>query len=343
MSPTQPPVFLLDPYPRPIDLIFDQPTKDRLSALGEVIWHDGPPASAEHIDRHLPRTAILIGQSALPIERLNRAPLLRAVFNVESNFLPNVDYAECHRRGIHVLSTGPVFAQPVAEMALGLALAAARRLPEADAAIREGRESLYGERDNHDSILLRGRPLALVGCGNVGRALLPLLRPFGGEILVHDPWIHPAVLREMGLTPVSLEECFARGTVVFLLAATTTENAGRIGREQFALMRPGGIVVLVSRAGIVNFDELLDAAAAGRIRAAIDVWPEEPIPHAHRARHTPNTILQAHRAGNIPEIWPWMGQMVVDDIEQILQGLPPMRCQRAQLETVMRLRSKPVG
>ncbi len=343
MSPTQPPVFLLDPYPRPIDLIFDQPTKDRLSALGEVIWHDGPPASAEHIDRHLPRTAILIGQSALPIERLNRAPLLRAVFNVESNFLPNVDYAECHRRGIHVLSTGPVFAQPVAEMALGLAVAAARRLPEADAAIREGRESLYGERDNHDSILLRGRPLALVGCGNVGRALLPLLRPFGGEILVHDPWIHPAVLREMGLTPVSLEECFARGTVVFLLAATTTENAGRIGREQFALMRPGGIVVLVSRAGIVNFDELLDAAAAGRIRAAIDVWPEEPIPHAHRARHTPNTILQAHRAGNIPEIWPWMGQMVVDDIEQILQGLPPMRCQRAQLETVMRLRSKPVG
>ena len=343
MSTAQPPVILLDPHPRPIDLIFDQATKDRLNALGEVIWHDGPPAPAQHIERHLARTTILIGQTALPTERLNRAPHLRAVFNVESNFLPNIDYAECHRRGIHVLSTAPVFAQPVAEMALGLALAAARRVPEADAAIREGRESLYGERDNYDSMLLRGRPLALVGCGNVGRALLPLLRPFGGEILVHDPWIHPAVLREMGVIPVPLEDCFSRGAVVFVLAATTTENAGGIGREHFARMRQGGIVVLVSRAGIVNFDDLLDAAFAGRIRAAIDVWPEEPIPGAHRARHTPNTILQAHRAGNIPEIWPWMGQMVVDDIEQILRGLPPMRCQRAQLETVTRLRSKPVS
>ena len=343
MTTIQRPLILLDPYPRPVDLIFDQETKARLEALGEVIWHDGPPASADFIDRHLPKTAILIGQTALPKARLDRAPLLKAVFNVESNFLSNIDYADCHRRGIHVLSTAPVFAKPVAEMALGLALSAARRIHEADVAIRTNQESLYGERDNQDSILLHGRTLALVGFGNVARALLPLLRPFGGEIIVHDPWIHPTVLRDLGVIPVSLDECFARGTVVFLLAATTTENAGKIGRDQFAKMRRGSLVVLVSRAGIVNFTDLLDAAAAGHIRAAIDVWPEEPIPPDHRARHTPNTILQAHRAGNIPEIWPWMGQMVVDDIEQVLQGLPPMRCQRAQLETVTRLRSKPVG
>ena len=343
MSTKDRPVILLDPYPRPVDLIFDPATKARLNALGDVVWHDGPPAAAEHIDRHLPRTTILIGQSALPRERLDRAPHLKAVFNVESNFLPNIDYVECHRRGIPVLSTAPVFAKPVAEMALGLALSSARRIHEADASIRSGGESLYGERDNSDSILLHRRPVALVGCGNVGRALLPLLRPFEGEILVHDPWIHPAVLREMGVAPVSLEECFSRAAVVFLLAATTTENAGAIGRDHFARMKRGGIVVLVSRAGVVNFNDLLDAAASGQIRAAIDVWPEEPIPPDHRARRTPNTILQAHRAGNIPEIWPWMGQMVVDDIEQILRGLAPMRCQRAQLETVTRIRSKPVG
>jgi phosphoglycerate dehydrogenase-like enzyme len=337
------PVILLDPYPRSVNLIFDPETKARLDALGDVIWHDGPPAAPDHIDRHLPQSAVLIGQSALPRDRLDRAPHLKAVFNVESNFLPNIDYTECHRRGIYVLSTAPVFAKPVAEMALGLALAAARRIPEADAAMRSSRESLYGENDNYDSILLQGRTLALVGCGNVGRALLPLLRPFSGKIVVHDPWIHPAVLRDMGVTPVSLDECFSQATVVFLLAATTTENAGKIGRDQFARMAQGGIVVLVSRAGVVNFTDLLDAAAAGHIRAAIDVWPEEPVPPEHRARHTPNTILQAHRAGNIPEIWPWMGQMVVDDIEQILRGLPPMRCQRAQLEIVTRLRSKPVG
>jgi phosphoglycerate dehydrogenase-like enzyme len=338
------PLILLDPYPRRRDLIFDPTTEARLESLGNVIWHSGDtPVADEHIDRHLPDTHILIGQSALPKGRLDRAPRLRAVFNVESNFLPNVDYAECHRRGIHVSTTGPVFAPPVAEMALGLALAAARRIPEADAAVRTRTETLYGTGDNHDSILLSGRPLALIGCGNLGRALLPLLRPFGGELLVHDPWIHDSVLRSLGVTPVSLDEAFARAAVVFILAATTTENQGAIDRRHFQKLQRGGIVVLISRANVVNFDHLLDAAAEGHLRAAIDVWPDEPIPASHRARHTPNTVLQAHRAGNIPEIWPIMGQMVVDDIELVLRGLAPQRCQRAVLETVTRLRSKPVG
>jgi phosphoglycerate dehydrogenase-like enzyme len=337
------PLILLDPYPRPIDLIFDAATKARLEDLGEVIWHDGSPATDEHIERHLAETVILIGQSALPKERLDRAPKLKVVFNVESNFLPNIDYLECHRRGIPVLSTGPVFAKPVAEMALGMALSSARRIHEADASIRAGRETLYGEGDNHDSFLLSGKTMSLVGFGNLGRSLLSLVRMFGGETLVCDPWIHPTILREAGVTPASLEECFRRSSVVFLLAATTTENAGRIDASLFKLMPQGAIVVLVSRAGIVNFDDLLDAAASGRIRVAIDVWPEEPIPSGHRARSTPNTLLQAHRAGNIPEIWPWMGQMVVDDLEQVLKGLPPQRCQRAQWETVAKVRSKPVS
>lgn len=338
---TKRPLILLDPFPRPIAQIFDDATKKRLESLGDVIWHDGTPATDAHIDKYLPEATILIGQSALPKERLDRAPNLKAVFNVESNFMPNVDYLECHRRGIYVLATGPVFSKPVAEMSLGMALSCARRIHQADAAMRSGNESLYGMEDNYDSILLTGRTLAIVGFGNVGKALLPLLRPFGGEILVHDPWIHPSILREAGVTPATLDECFRKSAVVFLLAATTTENSGKIDKTYFQGMQKGAIVVLASRAGIVNFDDLLDAAQCGHIRAAIDVWPDEPIPANHRARKTPNTLLAAHRAGNIPEIWPWMGQLVVDDMEQVLKGLPPQRCQRAQWETVSKLRSKP--
>jgi phosphoglycerate dehydrogenase-like enzyme len=337
------PVILLDPYPRRVDSIFDPATKRRLESLGRVIWHDGSPAAAELIEEHLPQTVAIIGQTAMDKARLDRAPHLRAIFNVESNFLPNVDYAECHRRGIPVLSTAPVFAGPVAEMALGMALSLARRIHEADAAIRAGRETLYGEGDNRDSILLHGRTLAVVGCGNVGRALLALLRPFSRKILVFDPWIPRDVLGMMDVTAATLEECFEKAAVVFLMAAVTTENAGKIGRAQFDLMQPGGIVVLASRAGIVNFDDLLDAAASGKIRAGIDVWPEEPIPRGHRARTTPNTLLQAHRAGNIPEIWPLMGELVTDDLESVLAGRPPLRCQKALLETVLKLRSKPVA
>lgn len=336
-------IILLDPHPRTLELIFSREDRARLEQLGRVIWHDGSPATDAHIEKYLPETIALIGQTPLPLERLERAPHLRMVANVESNFLPNLDYAECHRRNIHVLSTAPVFAQPVAEMALGLALSAARRIHEADAAIRCGSESLYGEEDNYDSFLLQGKTLGLVGCGNLGRALLPLLRPFSRDILAHDPWIHPNVLRGMGVEPVGFDEIFERSRVLFILAATTTENQGAIGAPQFASMQPGSVVVLVSRAGVVDFDALLDAASNNHIRAAIDVFPEEPIPPGHRARSTPNTVLSAHRAGNIPEIWKDMGRMVVDDLEMILRGLPPQRCQRATVETVTRFRSKPVS
>ncbi len=338
--PTNEGVILLDPHPRRIERIFDEPTKRRLERLGRVLWHDGSPASAEHIDRHLPQAIALIGQSPMDKARLDRAPHLRAIFNVESNFLPNIDYAECHRRGIPVLSTAPVYARPVAELALAMAISLARRMHEADAALRTGQEF---KGDNHDSFLLHGKPLALVGCGNLGRALLPLLRPFSRELLVHDPWMHPSVLRELDVIPVSLDECFARARVVFLLAANTSENTGKIGARHFASMQKGSVVVLASRAALVNFPELLAAAASGHIRAGIDVWPEEPVPRDEPGRSTPNTLIQAHRAGSVPEIQPLIGQLVVDDLENILADLPPQRCQRAVVETVAKLRSIPVG
>jgi phosphoglycerate dehydrogenase-like enzyme len=336
-------LILLDPHPRTLELIFSAEDRARLEQLGRVVWHEGSPASDAHIEKYLPRTVAIIGQTALPRERLERAPGLRVVANVEGNFLPNVDYAECHRRNIHVLATSPVFARPVAEMALGFALSAARRINEADAGVRRGEESLYGDDDNYDSFLLHGKTLGLLGYGNIGRALLPLLRPFTRDIIVHDPWIHPNALREIGVEPVGFDELFARSRVLFILAATTTENQGAIGARQFAAMHKGSVVVLVSRAGVVDFDALLDAADSNHIRAAIDVFPEEPIPPDHRARSTPNTVLSAHRAGNIPEIWKGMGQMVVDDLELILRDLPPQRCQRASIETVTRFRSKPVS
>jgi len=336
-------VIVLDPYPRALDQIFTAGDRARLEALGPVSWHDGPPRPDDEIDALLPEAVAIVGQTPLPKERLDRAPGLRAIVNVEGNFLPNVDYEECFRRGIQVLVISPVFGRPVAEMALGLALAAARDIPRGDAEIRAGTESLYDEGANEGSFLLSGKTLGLVGCGNLGRALLPLLRPFGGEILVHDPWLQDAVVRELGAVPAALGEVFARSRVVFILSAVTVENEGGIGASQLAAMAPGSVVVLASRAAVVDWDALLDAAESGRLKVAVDVFPEEPIPAAERARRVPNTVLSAHRAGNIPEVWPLVGGMVVDDLDWILRGLPPQRLTRAQPETVARFRSKPVG
>src|SRR5918997_403031 len=98
------PLIVVDPLPRTLDMICDA------------------PMDAAAVEAHLPEAVALIGQTDLPAERIDRAGRLRVVINVEGNFLPNVDYAACRARGIHVLCASPAFADAVAESALGMAI-----------------------------------------------------------------------------------------------------------------------------------------------------------------------------------------------------------------------------
>lgn len=336
-------MILVDPYPRTLDQIFSPEARARIEALSPVTWHDGPPAGHGLVETLLPELVVIVGQTPLPVERLARAERLRAVLNVEGNFLPNVDYGACFERGIEVLGIGPVFGPPVAEMALGLALSAARDIPRGDAEIRAGTEIHFDEGVNGGSFLIAGKTVGLVGCGNLAQALLPLLRPFGCELVGHDPWLDDTAVAALGVEPVALLELFRRARVVFVLSPVTTENVGAIGRDCFEAMTRGSVVVLVSRAAVVDWPALLDAAASGHIRAAIDVFPEEPIPAGERARTTSGTILSAHRAGNVPEIWRRVGEMVAGDLEALFAGRAPTRMQRADPATVGKLRSPPIG
>ncbi|MEX1348056.1 MAG: hypothetical protein AB1Z31_10025, partial [Desulfobacterales bacterium] len=96
------PIIIFDPYPRSKELIFQPPQWDRLQTLGRIVHADEGRLDPETIDRYLPDAAALIGQTDMPAERLKRAKNLKAILNVEGNFLPNVDYEICFRKGIHV-------------------------------------------------------------------------------------------------------------------------------------------------------------------------------------------------------------------------------------------------
>jgi phosphoglycerate dehydrogenase-like enzyme len=82
--------------------------------------------------------------------------------------------------------------------------------------------------------------------------------------------------------------------------------------------------------------------AAGRIRAASDVYPDEPLALDHAVRHLPGFLLSAHRAGALDSAFLKMGEMVLEDMALIERGLPPQVCKRAEPETVARMRSRPV-
>jgi phosphoglycerate dehydrogenase-like enzyme len=336
-------VILFDPSPRTALLIFAGDMQQRFERLGRVVGIEESgmgKLSAEMVEAALPEAVAIVGQTDLDASRLSRAPKLKVIINVEGNFAQNVDYAECFRRGIQVLSIAPVFAQPVAEMALGMALDLARGITRADKLMREGNEQ-YGLAGARDCFVLRGATMSFIGCGNLGRALIPLLSPFRPRLLIHDPWLPDSLVRDLGGEPATLEAALSEPRVIFALAGVTEENRGLLNRARLETIRSDAIFLLLSRAGLVDFDALLDLVAAGRFRAATDVFPEEPVPAGARARQVAGLLLSSHRAGALPATLAAIGEMVVDDLGLILQGLPPQRLQPARVETVSRWRNPP--
>src|SRR4051812_38959499 len=123
------PLVVLAPEPRRTRQIFDDRTWSDLVANFELVDLTG---AHDRLDDPLPRAFAIVGQPDLSSDRIDKARQLRAILNVEGNFLPNVDYAACFARGIRVLGCGPAFAIPVAEYALGLAIDLARGISRAD-------------------------------------------------------------------------------------------------------------------------------------------------------------------------------------------------------------------
>ena len=336
------PLIVIDPQPRGLDEIFEPRIRARLEGLGDLAIHEGPGRMpVERFEPLLPDMALLIGQSDMPKARLDRARNLRAIINVETNFLQNVDYETCFERGIHVLAPSSAFARPVAEMALGMAIDLSRGVTAADRAMRRGDEKWLLD-GAEGCFSLHGARVGLIGFGDLARAFVPLLAPFGCPVKAYDPWISDHFMASHGVASASLDEVLSTSQVIVVLAAVTSENQGFLGKREFDLIAPGSVFLLMSRAAVVDFPEFLHQVESGRFRAATDVFPVEPAPPGERARKIEGLLLSPHRAGALPDSLREIGRQAVADAELILRGLPPLSCRRAQRETVLRSRSKPI-
>lgn len=341
MTNTDRPLAISAPEPRTLDLIFSDRARSELHSRYEIVEAD-PEKIADLGDEVLGKARYIIGQPPLSAETLARMPQLRCILNVESNLLNNMPYDVLFQRGIHVVTTGQVFAEPVAEIGLGFALSLARGIVDADVAFREGCE-LWGGEGNTSARLLSGSEIGIVGFGDLGKALRRVLSGFRPRVRVFDPWLPRSILEENGVEPASLEEVLTKSDFVFVVAAVTSENRGFLGTEAFASMRRGAAFILLSRADVVDFDALMAAVSSGHIVAASDVYPDEPLPPDHPVRKLKGFVRSAHRAGALDTAFKKMGDMVLEDMDLMDRGLPPMRCKRAERETVSRMRSKPVS
>ena len=192
------PLVVSAPEPRTLELIFTPPALAALRRKYRI--HETTADAVETLpEAVLAETRYIIGQPPIAQATLAKLAALRCVFNVETNLINNMPYEELFARGIHVVTTSQVFAEPVAELGLALALNLARGIVDADLAFRDGRE-LWGGEGNLTARLLSGAEIGIIGFGDLGRALNRLLTGFRAAIRVHDPWLPPSLLRDHGVS-----------------------------------------------------------------------------------------------------------------------------------------------
>ncbi len=341
MPTTEKPLVISCPEPRSLELIFSREARRQLEQSYRIA--ECSELEIDALPGHILADArYIIGQPPLTSDVFEKLQSLKCIFNVESNLLGNMPYDRAFERGIHVVTTGAVFARPVAELGLAMALDAARGLARNDRAFTEGNE-LWGLQSNLNARLLSRAEVGIVGFGDLGQALNQLLAGFHTVTRVYDPWLPPSILRENGVEPANLDTVLEKSDFVFIVVAVTSDNKGFLGADQFASMREGAAFILLSRADVVDFPALMAAAQSGHIKVASDVFPEEPVPADHPVRTTPNFLRSAHRAGALDAAFKQMGNMVLEDMALLDKGLFPMLCKRAERETVSRLRSAPVS
>ncbi|MDB9735788.1 hypothetical protein OAA93_04200, partial [Candidatus Pelagibacter ubique] len=146
------PIVISDPFPRTLDLIF---TKQKLKELkSKYTLIIAPKINKRNFyENNIHKATFIMGQPNLDKNLLIKAKKLKAIINVESNFMDNMDYDYCFKKGIHVIATSPVFSKPVAELALGMTLSLLRNIHTAHSDFIKGKEK-YGLESNLNASLL---------------------------------------------------------------------------------------------------------------------------------------------------------------------------------------------
>ncbi|MBO0827477.1 MAG: 2-hydroxyacid dehydrogenase [Streptosporangiales bacterium] len=238
----------------------------------------------------------------------------------------NANVAAATGHGVAVSYAPGRNAAATAEHTVSMVLAVTRRVPELHGELRRGH--WRGDHYTYDNsgIELEGATVGLVGFGAVGRRVARIVRAFGAQVVVHDPYV-PADAVAGAAEPVPLDELLARSRVVSLHSRLTDETRRMIGRAQLAAMVPGSVLVNCARGGLVDYDAVCDALEDGHLfGAGFDVFPDEPIPAGSRLLRAPNVVVTPHVAGASRETAHKAARIVAGEVGRFLRGEPLAHC-----------------
>jgi D-3-phosphoglycerate dehydrogenase len=188
--------------------------------------------------------------------------------------LDNVDVEHATERGVMVVNAPQSNILSAAEQTMALLLAQARNVPQAHAALKEGR----WERSRWEGVELADKVLGIIGLGRIGKLVAQRASAFGMRLIGYDPFVSEDRARQMNVELVGLDDLVRQADFVTIHVAKTKETLGLVGKELLAKAKPGIRIINVARGGIVDEDALAEAIRAGHVAgAALDVFAEEPM------------------------------------------------------------------
>jgi D-3-phosphoglycerate dehydrogenase len=196
-----------------------------------------------------------------------------------------------------------------------------RRIQEAHATLSSGqwRGDFYAYEEC--GIELDGSTVGLVGFGAIGRRVARVLVAFGAEVLVYDPFVDAADVEEVGGSPAELHALLERSRVVSLHARSSPDTQGMIGAREMSRMPQGSVLVNTARGGLLDYEALCDALESGHLgAAALDVYPEEPVPEDSRLLKAPRLVLSPHIAGATKETAQRAARIAAEEVGRYVRG-----------------------
>jgi D-3-phosphoglycerate dehydrogenase len=256
-------------------------------------------------------------------ERMDKAPKLKVIARLGVGY-DNIDVPAATARNIVVVYAPQAPTVSTAEHAVALMMETAKRLNEAEKAVRGHDWRGYLRRDNK-GMELDGRTLGLVGMGRIGSRVAKVGLALGMKVVVCDPFVTPDRAAELGVTLVpSLEALLNEADVVSLHLPATTETRNLMNTERFAQMKPGAILINSARGALIEESALVDALRSGRLAGAgLDVFQQEPIPDDHPLLQFENVVLSPHIASRTGAGHHRIWETTIVQALQVLRGEKP--------------------
>jgi D-3-phosphoglycerate dehydrogenase len=325
MAPNKKRLVFFEKWIHPVaeTILAQQPDIDvsRLSYADPRADSDGIMRLA-HAYQIAPRTELQepwFGDAAL----LARCPQLLAISATGAGF-DMVDVDACTKAGVIVCNQSGTNKEAVAEHALGLMIALAKKIAQSDKVMRRG-----GNQDRYGLVGsdLLGKTVGIVGMGQIGTRTAELCRGlFRMTVLAFDPYLSADAIAARGGEKVDFDTVMARSDFVSIHCPRNDETLGMVDRARLRQMKPSAYLITTARGGIVDEDALAEALGEGWIAGAgVDVFLQEPTPPDHKLLAFENVLASPHIAGMTHEAMHDMAAAAAEQWITILNGQMPPR------------------